>query len=258
MRTVEIISHCWRYSRALTYQLSSLVLNPPKRVRVYLFVFCHETDRPTMDVLKLFSGPLWSHLNADDQISPRLIYIYPLNIGMILNRSICRDLRAKMTEADLVWFCDCDYFFGPGCLDALADVPLDPAEEGYSPLYYPRVTFYNKDHANGDAYSLRAAVPGVYDIDPADFVEHRPRRAIGGIQIVPGDVARREGYCPNHRKWQTPCDTWKQTGADRVFRKILGTNGKPIDMPNCYRIRQSTEGVVDTLEISNNDDSKAM
>jgi hypothetical protein len=53
---VEIISHCWRYSRLLTYQLSSLVLYPPQQVRVTATVFLTEEDTPTVDVVNFFPG----------------------------------------------------------------------------------------------------------------------------------------------------------------------------------------------------------
>jgi hypothetical protein len=239
VRTVEIISHCWQYSRVLNYQLSSLVLNPPKRVVVRLVVYYSLDDSNTQAVVTLFA-----HLESTKEWLHGLWMKKPF----LLNRSIGRNMAARHSTADLVWFCDCDYFFGPGCLDALADVPLDPADPEYSPLYFPRVTYYNKDHANGDGYARRAAVPDVYDIDPADFIEHRSKRAIGGIQIVPGDVARAKGYCPDISKWQTPTDGDKMLfGSDVPFRRSLGTGGKAIDIPNCYRIRQTTEGVVDTL-----------
>jgi hypothetical protein len=129
-------------------------------------------------------------------------------------------------------------------------VPLDPAAPGYSRLYFPRVTLFNITKASGDAYSDRAVVPGIYDIDPADFVEHRPSKAIGGIQIVPGDVARRYGYCDGQENLLRPVTDgrWQVTRGDTAFREILGTRGRAIDLPNCYRIRQSVEGEVDSRE----------
>ena len=43
---LEIVSHCWRYSRLLTYQLSSLFL-PPPTVAVCMTVFLTNDDDPT-------------------------------------------------------------------------------------------------------------------------------------------------------------------------------------------------------------------
>jgi len=240
MKTVIIISHCFRYSRVLSYQISSLLLHPPERVAVAMVVVSTREDNPTQDVMSFFKEKFPTPY-------ARLISL-TVPTRELLNRSIWRNKLCKDAGADIIWLCDVDYFFGKGCIDSLADVPLDLADPEYSPLYFPRVTLYNRTHANGDDYALRAKTPGVYGVDPSDFIEHRPGRAIGGIQIVPGDVAREKGYCPDHEKWQKPCAMWKQTGADRVFRKILGTNGKAIEMPSCYRIRQTTEGVVDTLD----------
>ena len=41
---LEIVSHCWHYTRLLGYQLSSLVCHPPKAVEVVMTVFYSETD----------------------------------------------------------------------------------------------------------------------------------------------------------------------------------------------------------------------
>lgn len=239
MRHVEIISHCFQFSRVLSYQISSLFLHPPKNVEVDLYVFFSRDDKPTQDVI----------FDAYNRTFPDNVHVFgwPIDTRCLMNRSIGRNMATQDHTSNVFWFCDCDYFFGEGCLDALADIPLDPADPEYSKLYFPKTTLYNKTHANGDEYALRATKPGLYDIDPADFIEHRPGRAIGGIQIVPGDVAREFGYCPDSKKWQEPCDEWKQTGADRLYRKILGTNGKAIALPNCYRIRQVTEGAVDII-----------
>ncbi len=89
----------------------------------------------------------------------------------------------------------------------------------------------------------------VYEINPDDFMPSK-HRAIGGLQIVPGDVAREFGYCKD-TKWQSPVtnETWQDTRGDRAFRGILGTKGLPIHLPNLYRIRQTTEGEVDTIVV---------
>ena len=48
---LEIVSHCWHYSRLLTYQLSSLVLHPPTEVAVTVTVFLAEEDEDTVFTL---------------------------------------------------------------------------------------------------------------------------------------------------------------------------------------------------------------
>ena len=51
---LQIVSHCWNYSRLLTYQLSSLVLHPPRKLDVTMTVFYNEEDTRTCEVLEYF------------------------------------------------------------------------------------------------------------------------------------------------------------------------------------------------------------
>ncbi|MEN6507121.1 MAG: glycosyltransferase family 2 protein [Planctomycetaceae bacterium] len=232
MRTLQIVSHCWQYSRVLQYQLSSLVLYPPANIAVQMTVFAALDDDRTTAVLNAFAARLPA-LNI--QIQPP---------EELLKRGIGRNIAAIGSTADVLWFADCDYFFGPGCLDSLADLPLDG-----QPLFFPEETLYNATRASGDEYARRAQDPAaVVDIDPADFVPHRTRKAIGGMQIVPGAVARKRGYCPDSRRHQKPATgtAWAHnTSEDRLFRAILGTEGWSWPIPACYRIRQSVPGEVD-------------
>jgi hypothetical protein len=236
MRTVTIVTHCWRYSRVLTYQLSSLLLHPPKNVEASIFVFYTREDQPTRDVIDFFLGQRWLGMAFGGVDIPRT---------HLLNRSIGRNRACREVPADVFWFTDCDYCFGEGALDALAEVDLKSSR-----LFYPETTWFTKDRETGDAYADRAQKPAVLEIDPADFVEHRPGKAIGGIQIVPGDVAREFGYCPDVAKHQTPvpadCFLFKRNFSDTTFRKHLNTKGTPIDVPNVFRIRQSEFGQVDS------------
>jgi hypothetical protein len=100
MRTVDLIVHCWRYSRALNYLLSSLVLYPPKRVQVDAMVCFSADDAPTCGVLDYFGR---AKLPETVKNSRR-----PLGLPELLNRTIARNIGAKKTTADLVWFLDGD------------------------------------------------------------------------------------------------------------------------------------------------------
>lgn len=234
---IEIVTHCWRYSRVLTYQLSSLVLNRPKDCEVVFTVYFSPDDWATLRVLNF----RWTHRGLQH------LRTRPLSPAKLLNRAIGRNLAAKQTTADLVWFTDCDYVFGPGCLDALAAMDL-PTEKK---LFYPRTTQINVDHATGDAYAARAHKLAVLDIDPADFKPEHPGKAIGGIQIVPGNVAREYGYCPDEKRYQRPIDGKKfRFSSDITYREILNVGGgTPIELPNLYRIRQTNSGKVDSLTL---------
>lgn len=239
MRKIELVTHCFRYSRVLNYQLASIKANPPESAQVTVTIFGAEDDKPTRDVIRYW----WEQCKSlwpDVMIRP--IQILPL--PLLLRRAIGRNYAALNTKADLVWFLDCDLVFGPGCLETLATIDL-PDDK----LFYPRTTLIQNTHALGDEYALRAAAgPGIYPFNPADFHPEQ-HRGIGGAQIVPGDVAREYGYCRDDPKRLAPVTDgqWKVTRGDVTFRKILGTKGSPIDLPNLYRIRQTREGVVDTL-----------
>jgi hypothetical protein len=240
VKKIELVVHCYRYSRVLSYFLSSIDMfrTPSAIIRATVFCAVVEGDKPTWDVLQFFRDR-WKDtpgliLNPWALMQPRL-----------LRRAIGRNLAALATTADLVWFLDADYVFGPTCLETLATMELSGDK-----LFYPRTVLISKDHATGDKAALRAAAgPGLYTVHPSDFIESN-HRAIGGLQIVPGDVAREYGYCDGIAKHQRLVEDgeWKDTKGDITYRKTLGTKGTAIELPNLYRIRQTTEGVVDTLE----------
>ncbi len=243
MKTIELVTHCYKYSRVLTYQLSSLLLDQPRTCRVIATVFYAREDQPTIAVLNYFRD-LFSEQNSKLEIRS-----WPLPKTDLFQRAIGRNQAALATPADIVWFTDADYVFRDGCLDHLAALDcFDDADA--SPLWFPAETFFNHNHANGDEYAGRAAELGVYDIVPEDFIIHRPGRAIGGVQIVSGDVARGRGYCRDDRKHQKPVplgDETFQFRSDITYRQSLGTKGTPLDLPGVYRIRQSNRCHVDDL-----------
>jgi hypothetical protein len=232
VKSLTIVTHCWRFSRVLAYQLSSLVLHPPKKIRVKMLVFYNKEDAPTAQMLRWFS----------DKMPVECVW-YSLPLPELFNRTIGRNKAATECSTDAIWFCDADYFFGDGCLDAL--VSLDAVA---GRLFYPSWSWINRTHELGDQYALRVTGPGLWDIDPADFERHEYRKAIGGLQIVRGSVARAYGYCRGDgRRLRPVLGGWKQTSEDSAYRKTLGTDGVPIELPGLYRIRQLVQWRVDTL-----------
>jgi hypothetical protein len=215
----------------LAYQLSSLVLYPPRETDYTLRVFCAKEDALTTRMIEWF-------------IKHTTIKLWPtvLPKSQLLHRAIGRNMACTDNTSDWMWFTDADYFFREGCLDTLARV------ETKAKLIFPPKTYFTKTHAIGDAYAQRAIEPGIVDIDEADFKLHKLNRAIGGVQIVPGDVAREYGYCRNHKGYQSPVkgDEFIRNHSDKQFRRDLGTGGTKVDLPGVYRIRQTDFGVVDT------------
>jgi len=227
---VEIVSHCWMYSWLLTYQLSSLVLHPPSRLRVTMTV-CHSPeDEQTLRVLRFFEAHHHSSLTWNWQ---------PLPKERLFRRAIGRNQAALATTADWIWFTDCDQVFHRGCLDALAKVLPGCA----GPLVFPRqVGCTQLLDVDDPVFQAVSAGPALVDIDPARFTPVTHTRAVGALQILRGDVARATGYCRHISFYQEPLSHWQKTYEDRTFRWLLGTQGEPIDVPGLYRIEHARKG----------------
>lgn len=228
--TLEIVSHCWNYSRLLTYQLSSLLLFSPRKVAVTMTVFYTEEDAHTCRTLEYFG----------DQRAENVTWRWwPIDRQLLFRRSIGRNMAALDTKADWVWFADCDEMFREGCLDSLAE--FLPAHTG--PLVFPRCVNVT-DHIRLDDPLLKRAEdgPAILDIDPADFHPSLQEKAIGGIQIARGDVLRSIGYCNGRPKCLRPARRMTRCREDTVFRRIIGTNGVPLDIPSLYRITHGNKG----------------
>ena len=94
---------------------------------------------------------------------------------------------------------------------------------------------------------LLADEPGqqVHNPPPCDTVLKRHNRAIGGLQIVRGDVARRLGYCRDEPRFMQPASRWMRTFEDVRFREILGTQGSPVEVEGLMRIEHHAKGRAD-------------
>lgn len=227
---LEIVSHCWNYAHMQVYQLSSLVLFPPKNLTVTMTVFYGEEDRKTLELLEFF---------ASQQV-PGVIWNWqPLPRQALFRRAIGRNLAARQTSADWVWFTDCDVLFRDNCLDALAealqgrnDVLVYPAAEYCTGLLSP------------DAPILQPEMSPlqVLDVDAGLFTRFPRDRATGPLQITHGDVARAVGYCDSLPYYQQPSNTWCKAYEDRAFRWLLRTQGTALDVPGVYRIRHVAKG----------------
>lgn len=227
---VEIVSHCWNYAHMLVYQLSSLVLFPPQNIDVTMTVYYGEEDGPTVALLDYFSSQNVPGVRWNWQKLPR---------QALFRRAIGRNMAAKASTADWVWFTDCDVLFRDGCLDGLAaalqgrrDALVFPSSEYCTGLLPPEAPLL----------SPVMAPEQVLDVDPSLF-SHFPRdRATGPLQITHGDVARAVGYCESLPHYQQPSATWCKAYEDRAFRWLLRTQGEPIAVPGVYRIRHVAKG----------------
>ncbi len=232
---LEIVTHCWRYSSVLAYQLASIVRHAPQRVDLSVRVFFTPEDSPTLDVLNQYK----SHGFLYPEATPR---------SRLLRRAFGRQSAALETTADVVWFTDADICFGAGALDSLADVDFSEA-----PMWRPASILQTNTRQIGDAYAAKSATCMERIVHPRDCYPDKIRRASGAYQIVPGDVCRKHGYITDREVDKQPVVGYEFIGSrsDVRFRnqiaKIYGTHaaGKTIEIPNLIRIRQSIFGHVD-------------
>lgn len=249
MGAIELVTHCWSgddvpiYHHLLALQLRSVLTHRASDVKVKVTVCYTPGDTRTAGVLADYA-PEFSG-------NPSLSGL-PLPPGKLFRRAIGRNVAAKRTDADVVWFTDVDYLFGEGALQAAHGVCV--ASEG-TPLVHPKYVWLNQHHTLGDMIISNAAA-GQVEMPPKKlFFRRREQIAIGGIQIVQGDYCREHGYLSKKRKWQEPVelDHFDRCYCDIRFRKNVGS-AKPVRVPEVYRIRHSRcgrdQGVVDHAELA--------
>lgn len=227
---LEIVSHCWRYEHLLNYQLSSLVLYPPRDTPIRMTVFFSEEDENTREVLDFFGAQQVRNVawNWQSLSTPRLF-----------RRSIGRNLAARSTKADWVWFADCDITCRAGALDELSEelsgcsaILAFPREHQVTELLEP----------DDPLLAISDQAPKILDVDRNRFRPEIRDRAVGGLQIVPGDVARTAGYCAGIGVYQRPAPKFGNTWEDRTYRWLLGTQGVGLESSGFYRIRHKVKG----------------
>ena len=227
---LQLVTHCWNYGRLLTYQLSSFVLYPPKKLSLTVTTFYNEEDERTCEVLDYFGQQEIANVTWD---------WWKVEKGKLFRRAIGRNMVALSNQADWVWFTDCDQVFHQGCLDALPN-QLDHCD---SDLVFPEYVSVSKHHdKRSSIFDDLEQKACLLDIAPEDFSPQRHTRAIGALQIVRGSVLRETGYCKDIPKYMKPPKRWSKTYEDVSFRKTLGTDGTPIDLPGLFRIEHRTKG----------------
>lgn len=226
--SIELVSHCWNYSHLLEYQLGSLVAAPPRSVDVTMTVYHSPEDGRTVELLGL----------AGEHRVPGVTWNWRgLPREQLFRRSIGRNHAALATEADWIWFTDCDVLFTEGALDGLG-VALQGRTE---PLVFPAVErltpLLTDDAVRGEE------PPALRDGSSSfEFVEVPVTRAKGPLQITHGDVARANGYCRDISAYQRPVSSFAKCHEDTAFRWLLGTAGSPIDVPGVARVRHLAKG----------------
>lgn len=233
MFDLEVVSHCWGYANMLTYQLSSFVNYPPTKLHLTVTVFYSEEDSKTKATLDFFS-----------QISqPNITWNFQeLSKGKLFRRGIGRNMAARSTKADWIWFTDCDIIFHENCLDSLADSLQ--GERGL--LFFPEEEKITEMLKDDDPLLMKDAEPQVIDINTENFSLYERSKsrdkARGPFQIVHGDVARAIGYCEKLSMFQTESERWRKTYEDTAFRWLLGTDGDAKKIDGVFHIHHVTKG----------------
>jgi hypothetical protein len=233
---IFIVSHVWaeknkQFADALIYQMSSLFLYPPS-CGVTLVVVATEKDESVASAVRCFQDAI-------------KIEQYFLPLELLGRRSIGRNDVAQLLNGnrnDIVWFADVDYFFGESCLETLSKYEWEDS----TVAVFPKSVLISKTHELGDECLAKSHVyigESSVNVNLIDFVHKRYFRAIGGAQIVRGDIARKHGYLNGQAKWQKPTTTpFADTREDVFYRRELSTHGiiRSIDLPNCYRLRHTS------------------
>jgi hypothetical protein len=226
---LEIVSHCWGYSNMLTYQLSSFVNYPPTKCALTVTVFYAKEDTKSQAVLDFFSQKNVNNVTWNFQ---------PLSKGKLFRRGIGRNMAARTTSADWLWFTDCDIIFHENCLDSLAE-QLQGKQES---LYYPKQERTTEMLTQDDPMLRQNSEPQLVDIDTEGFSLHSRDKAKGAFQIVHGDVARAIGYCERLKMFQTEDDRWRKTYEDTAFKWLISSKGIPLEIDGVFQIRHVQKG----------------
>lgn len=236
MTKIEIVTHVYcppgvdQYAHMLRYQAASL-LHWPADPHVQLSVLYCPQDRSTTDVVYSLS---MLQFPPDVQVVG-----FPLEPGQLFRRAIGRNMRALATDADVVWFTDVDYFFGQHCLDDVATLV-----HRNSGLCIPATIQIHKDHQTGADEVRRTRGILAPKADLTQFVERRQKIAIGGVQIVGGDLARRIGYLDG-TAWVQPVDPaagFRSCKCDHAWRRHNQLDATRLPIRSCYRMRHEQDG----------------
>ena len=245
---VEVVSHLWagqlsQYAKQACYHLTTFSAHPPENCIVMATICYSPDDDLAVKVVEYFYKMRYMNLRVGYRLKP-------MPSSKLWRRAIGRNEIAKETIADVVWFTDIDYLMLDNCLDRLCEIVT--ADNGKHDVFYPKTVHTHHKHSIGDRYCDEfGSDPRLAQVDRKDFFPRPMRKAIGGIQIVTGDVARRDGYLPNTR-FQNPITDGKgfrSCKGDPVWRSQYdGSRKLGIDLPGVYRIRHTKNGRDEPIE----------
>lgn len=225
---LEIVSHSWRYAHMLNFQLSSLVNYPPTQLQLTYTLYHASEDTDLKKLISRYNtmqvpNVTWNWIEVPKE--------------QLFRRAIGRNRTALASTADWLWFSDCDLIFHDACLDSLA-LQLNGCQER---MVFPQQE-YVTELLDPSHPMLNQSTEANADIDTALFETNAIHKAKGAFQIVHGDVARMCGYCRDIKLYQQPMQHWSKTYEDSMFRRLINSEGMPVNVQGLYRIRHIEKG----------------
>lgn len=228
---LRIICHAYArrlplYASMLRFQIASMIHHPPK-AKVMLSVFCCAEDHAVHQLMLEFMVAPDQEFTVECNVMPE---------SMLFRRAIARHEASQQDVAAVLYYADADYCFGPGCLDAMA--ALGPQ----APLCIPEIVLRSRSREAGAMQMEIGKDERWPAIDPRLYSPWRERRAIGGLQLIGADAAKRIGYLAG-TVWHQPVDPalgFTDFKDDSAWRRSCGLGpGQKVPIPNLYRIRHS-------------------
>jgi len=239
-KSIEIVSHVWdapggeQYAQMARLQFASLYSNRPSYPVTYSL--CYEPSNGS--VLQAIQW-IQAFFAREGTLHNLAVQTVAFPAEYLFRRAVGRNFCAKRTRADTVWFTDVDYYFGPGAIDAACELTTPDTQ-----LVMPQQVQIHQDHQTGDddlAAQRNVALPV---IEREHFLPRRIRVAIGGLQIVGGNTARRLGYLDG-TKWVQAVDPeqgFRSCACDRAFRRHNQFETQRLPIPEVYRLRHTQDG----------------
>lgn len=229
--TIRVVTHAWagrfpQYASFLRYQILSLERCHEELDGGIKLTICYcPDDNKVVEALVLrptFTFRLWETI--------------PLSSQELGRRCIGRNMAARSSLEDFVFFTDVDHLFTPECFRQIPE----RFQKGAS-MIFPGTIKIHRLHSIGDyAATNELSLPTV--LLESDFEPKFYNRAIGGVQIVRGGFARKYGYLDGDQGWQQPTETpFGDFRDDLAYRRFCTSHGPivKVDLDGIYRLRHS-------------------
>lgn len=234
--SITVVTHAWagkfpQYAAFLKYQIDSLTRcceECPTNPIDLVICYCVDDDLVTGVVRNcMLAGVTEMHWTT-----------IPLPLAELGRRCIGRNKAAKTSQADFVFFTDVDHLFTPECFRQIS-WKFDEAGPN-TVMIFPKEIKIHRLHSIGDYVTAHEDLPLDQILASENFIPKRYNRAIGGVQIVRGDFARKYGYLADSG-WEPTSTPFGDFADDIAFRRQCLGHGPivPVELDGIYRLRHS-------------------